>query len=114
METFARQAAIAIDNVRLFNETKEALDRAKAEHARRKSILSAISSSIADTKPVIPTSFSRAANACSRGDLGSARSTLVRDEWNGSKSARSWPDQAATNSKKAFPPRPVNRDTASG
>ena len=47
-ETFARQAAIAIDNVRLFNETKEALEQQKASGE----VLSAISGSIADTAPV--------------------------------------------------------------
>jgi len=48
VETFADQAAIAIDNVRLFNQTKEALDQQRASAE----VLSAISSSIADVRPV--------------------------------------------------------------
>ncbi|TMH54995.1 MAG: GAF domain-containing protein, partial [Betaproteobacteria bacterium] len=60
LQTFARQAAIAIDNVRLFNETKEALDQQTAISE----ILRVISSSPGDVKPMLNAVAERALNLC--------------------------------------------------
>jgi GAF domain-containing protein/CheY-like chemotaxis protein len=58
LQTFADQAAIAILNSRLFNETREALDHQRASA----DVLGAISASVADAAPV----FEKILDSCQR------------------------------------------------
>jgi signal transduction histidine kinase len=104
VETFADQAGIAIDNVRLFNETAEALDQQRASGE----VLSAISSSIADTKPV----FDVILASCQRLFAGhTVGVTMLRED--GMLDVTANAGDTYDTLKSMFP-APLDRSTASG
>ena len=72
LQTFADQAVIAIENVRLFNETKEALEQQTATAE----VLQVISNSVADTQPV----FDKILDSCERLFSASGLAIYLLDE----------------------------------
>jgi signal transduction histidine kinase/DNA-binding response OmpR family regulator len=104
LRTFADQAVIAIGNVRLFNDTQEALEQQRASAE----VLTAISSSISDTAPV----FEVILQSCQRLFAGhTVGLTLVRKDGMLDVGANAGPGYE--NLKRIFP-QPLTRDTASG
>ncbi|HRH89040.1 MAG TPA: GAF domain-containing protein, partial [Rubrivivax sp.] len=103
-QTFADQAVIAIENARLFNETKEALDQQRASAE----VLTAISNSIADTQPVFDVILQSCQRLFASETVGM---TMVRADGLLDFGAYVGPGEAEL--RKMWP-RPLNRDTATG
>jgi len=104
LKSFADQAVIAIENARLFNETKEALEQQKASAE----VLGTISSSIADTKPV----FGKILDSCQRLFEGHQMGiNLVGDDGLGRLAAYLGPNREEFESNY---PIPVNNNSGTG
>jgi signal transduction histidine kinase/DNA-binding response OmpR family regulator/putative methionine-R-sulfoxide reductase with GAF domain len=72
LQTFARQAVVAIENVRLFNETKEALEQQKASS----DVLQVIAASMSDAQPV----FEKILESCSQLFRGALQGLNLLDD----------------------------------
>ncbi|RPI43345.1 MAG: GAF domain-containing protein, partial [Betaproteobacteria bacterium] len=97
--TFADQAAIAIENVRLFNETKEALEKQTATAE----ILRVISSTPTDTAPVFEAIVRNATRLCDAVYANVFRFDGERIHWAAS---HGWPDALLEQLKSSYPAAP--------
>ena len=107
VETFANQAIIAIENVRLFNETKESLEQQTAIAE----ILKTISRSAFDLRPVLETLVEQAARLCE-----AEHGSVHRWDGNAYQTAAFWgPELTDEYKQQAFTsPRSPGRDTLIG
>jgi signal transduction histidine kinase/CheY-like chemotaxis protein/putative methionine-R-sulfoxide reductase with GAF domain len=103
LQTFADQAVIAIQNARLYNETKEALEQQKAAG----DILGAISSHISDTRPV----FEEILDSCQR-LFGSEQMAVFQIDDALQLHAMAWRGHAMEDLQKGFP-RPIEQTMTS-
>ena len=104
LNTFADQAVIAIENVRLINETKEALERQTATAE----ILRVISGSITDTQPV----FDAIVRNCQRLFGGRAVALVMP---NGAMlQSVAFASEGDDNTDGEFEPWPLDRDSGGG
>jgi signal transduction histidine kinase len=107
IRTFADQAVIAIENVRLFNETKEALEQQTATAE----ILRVIASSPTDVQPVFDTIVQRAVRLCG-GRFGAVHMIVDGEQLDLAAHANLSPEALAA--FRRANPRPVDRSTPSG
>ena len=101
VQTFADQAAIAMENARLFEETKESLEQQRAISE----ILQVISSSPTDIQPVLDAIARNAARYCAAEDCGVA---LIRPDGLLEQVAQHGPID------RILPPWPVDRSSVRG
>ena len=101
LETFADQAVIAIENVRLFNEFKESLEQQTATSE----ILGVIASSPTDIQPVLDIVAENAARLCEANDAA-----IFRRRWQCSPASVAYTDQFQIRGAR----RRISRGSAAG
>ncbi len=102
VQTFAAQAVIAIENVRLFNETKEALERQTATAE----VLQVISNSVADAQPVFETIMRSCHKLFNISDAGIG---VIHEDGMVRLEAHLGPDEEAAKEVASYYPHPVEK-----